>query len=306
MTQAHHIRYIQRRDIDLVKWDACISRSMNQLIYGRSFYLDHMTAGGWDALITGDYEMIMPLTWKKKWGIRYLFQPPFTQQTGIFSPSPLTAATIEAFLQTATASFSLTEIFMNFGNPHPSFTPATNLILHLHPPYEEIYARYKKDLVKNLRLAARCSFQYLTDPDLSMALDLYRRLYQDRTPHVRADAYNRFEKLCFHLREKGQIMLRGVADSRGQILATALLLKDGQRLYLLQSATTMAGRHTEANPFLLDAIIRELSGTPLTLDFEGSDIPGIAHFYRNFGTEDQPYFFFKENRLPWPLRLLKQ
>jgi hypothetical protein len=43
----------------------------------------------------------------------------------------------------------------------------------------------------------------------------------------------------------------------------------------------------------------------MILDFEGSDHPGIAHFYENFGSINQPYFFYRHNRLPWPLRLLK-
>ena len=63
MHSAHHIRYLRRQDIDDAKWDACI-----HLIYGKSYYLDHMTDGQWDALIMGDYEIIMPLTWRRKMG----------------------------------------------------------------------------------------------------------------------------------------------------------------------------------------------------------------------------------------------
>ena len=79
------IRYVPRHEIDTARWDACINRAANPLIYGFHFYLDHMAAGRWDALILGDYEAVMPLTWRRKYGIRYLYQPPYTQQTGIFS-----------------------------------------------------------------------------------------------------------------------------------------------------------------------------------------------------------------------------
>ncbi len=47
-----------------------------------------MAAGQWDALVLDDYQAVMPLTWRSKFGIRYLYQPAFTQQTGIFSASP--------------------------------------------------------------------------------------------------------------------------------------------------------------------------------------------------------------------------
>jgi hypothetical protein len=42
------------------------------------------------------------------------------------------------------------------------------------------------------------------------------------------------------------------------------------------------------------------------LDFEGSDIPGIADFYKGFGGLDEPYYFCKWNQLPWFYRIFKK
>ena len=60
----------------MIKWDNCITNAPNGLIYGYSFYLDHM-AKQWDALVLNDYEAVMPLTWNKKYGIN-LFIPAFS------------------------------------------------------------------------------------------------------------------------------------------------------------------------------------------------------------------------------------
>jgi len=70
------LSYLPYKQIDKVKWDACIRHSMNRLIYAESVYLDHM-AVNWDAIVLNDYEAVMPLPWKKKLGIRYLYQPSF-------------------------------------------------------------------------------------------------------------------------------------------------------------------------------------------------------------------------------------
>ena len=37
-----------------------------------------MTGGKWDALVLDDYAAVMPLTWRRKYGTRYLYQPAFT------------------------------------------------------------------------------------------------------------------------------------------------------------------------------------------------------------------------------------
>jgi hypothetical protein len=305
MNTGQHIRYVQRREIDIARWDACIHQAASSVIYGFHFYLDHMAAGQWDALILGDYEAVMPLPWRRKYGIRYLYQPPFTQQTGIFCPSPPDRQTIEAFLQTAQRYFRFAEIFLNHSNALNVFQPRPNFVLPLDTPYPKLATHYKKDLVRNLRLAGRSPLAYSKEPDLTLAMEGYRREYSARTPHVRPEDYARFEALCRYLQNRGQLVLRAALAPGRQIMATALLLRDTHRLYLLQSTTPAAGRHKEANHFLLDQLIREWAGSGLLLDFEGSDIPGIAHFYKNFGSIDQPYYFYRYNRLPWFVNLFK-
>src|SRR5258708_31792158 len=77
------LQYLLHNEIDKTKWDKCIDEGGNGLIYGYSFYLDRM-AREWDALVFKDYEAIMPLTWNKKMGIYYLYQPHFTASLGVF------------------------------------------------------------------------------------------------------------------------------------------------------------------------------------------------------------------------------
>ena len=302
---SHPIRYVPRHEIDTARWDACIARAANSLLYGFHFYLDHMAAHQWDALILGDYEAVMPLTWRRKYGIKYLYQPPFTQQSGIFSAQPLPSGLIEAFLQTTRKHFRFAEIFLHHANALPAFEPHTNYILSLDASYPQLAANYKKDLVRNLRLAARSPLVYSTSPDLDLTLESYRTEYGTRTPHVRSDDYARFAALCRLCRARDQLVLRAATTPGGEILSTALLLRDQNRLYLLQSTTPAAGRRHEANHYLLDQLVQEWAGSGLTLDFEGSELPGVARFYKNFGGKDQPYYFYRYNRLPWFISIFK-
>lgn len=55
-------------------------------------------AKNWDALVLNDYEAVMPLTWNKKYGICYLYQPPFTACLGI-TGKLVTTATMTDFLK---------------------------------------------------------------------------------------------------------------------------------------------------------------------------------------------------------------
>jgi len=305
MSDIHHITYLCRHEIDSHQWDQCIDASVSPLIYGHSYYLDRITENRWDALIMDDYKAVMPLTWRSKFGIRYLYQPAFTQQTGIFSLAALSPSQIEAFLHQLDLHFRFAEIYLNHSNAYAAFERRTNYVVPLNAPYEQLSGQYKKDLTRNLKLAQRSSLYYKREVDPQTALHDFRREYAKRLPAIKEDDYRRFETLCEYLRDQDRLLTRTVLDEHQQPLCSALFLRDAHRFYLIHSTTPRVGRDTAANHFLLDQFIREFAGTPTILDFEGSDHPGIAHFYSNFGGVDQPYFFYRHNRLPWPVRWLK-
>src|SRR5450631_777888 len=78
------------------------------------------------ALISGDFDAVMPLTWNKKFGFKYLYQPYFTVPLGVFSKSH-TAFDISSFLQAIPPEFKYWDIDLNENN----FVPDKNKIYKL-------------------------------------------------------------------------------------------------------------------------------------------------------------------------------
>jgi hypothetical protein len=297
-----NIQYLRRSEIDTKKWDRCIDNANNCLVYGYSFYLDHM-AKHWDALVLGDYEVVMPLVWRKKFGIYYLYQPAFTQQLGIFTGAALTEELVNYFLRTIPSHFRFAEIFLNYAHPEQALPQRTNFVLPLHTSYKQLRGQYKDVLVKNLKRASRYNLSYSDEADYRMVLAGYKELYGSRIPHVTDEDYSRFSALCSFL-FKGNMVVRAIKEDN-QLLSAALFLHHKNRLYLLASVTWPEGRSREANRFLLDRVINEFAASDTVLDFEGSDLPGVALFFNNFGGINEPYYFYRYNKLPWPISLLK-
>lgn len=300
------IEYVPYNRIDRQLWDAALQQCPNRLIYAQSIYLDTL-CGKWDALIAGYYEYIMPLPRKRKWGIKYLPDIPFLQQSGIFSTHAVTAEITTAFLQKATNHFSYGNIYWNYGNEItiPGAETLNNYVLPLTQPYEKIHAGYTSDLHYDLRQAEKHGLEYHKNTALPLIIAAYRAAYGERLAHITHDIYKRFQQLCTLFGEKEQLVTRSVSKN-GEDLSHAVLLLDEGRLYNLLSVNTPAGRKLNANHFLYDRLIHEFSGKDYTLDFEGSDIPGIAFFYKHFGAENIPYHRTHINNLPWPLKMMKK
>jgi len=295
---------IPSHNIDKQKWDACIHNSSNPLIYAYSFYLDQM-ADNWHGIIINDYKAVMPVCWRKKWGIRYAYDVPFIQQCGWFQSVPGNYAEILIKALFSFCRYGNYSFNYNCHTGMDKINPCTNYILDLSATYNSLKEHYSNDLANNLKKATREAFIY-TMEDHHVAIDIYRQIYHSRMPHVSDKDFDRFIGLCNFLYATNEVVVRKVCNSNNELLATALLLKDKNRLYNLMNSTTAAGRKTEANHFLFDNIFKEFAGSQLIFDFEGSDIPGVKSFYEKFGAVNQPYYKLHFNHLPFPLNKLKR
>ncbi len=304
-----NIRYIPYQEIDKIEWDRCIDGSSNKLIYAKAFYLDAM-AGEWDALVLNNYEAVMPLTLRKKWGINYLYQPAFTQQLGVFFSGAEGTEIVGAFLAEAASHFKFIEINLNFQNRtsqvNGSFSARNNFVLSVSKSYEELRQTYPGFTIKHLKRAAKANLKYEASTDYLSVVKLYKKLYQHRMPHITNEDFNNFSVVCKKLFEENGLVVRMVLSDTGEVMAAGIFLLDDKRIYNMASCITPQGKKLQANYFLFDELIREFSNSTLLLDFEGSDIKGIADFYNHFAPENQPYYFYKVNNLPSLLKLFKK
>ena len=78
------IKYIHREHLDEEKYNQCIDTSIQSKIYAFSWYLDTV-CDQWAVLVLNDYEAVMPVPWRKKYGFKYVHQPLWVLQLGIFS-----------------------------------------------------------------------------------------------------------------------------------------------------------------------------------------------------------------------------
>ncbi len=306
-----NIIYLTYHEIDKKKWDDCIQHAVNGLIYAESVYLDHLAAN-WHALILGDYEAVMPLTWKRKWGIQYLYQPAFIQQGGIFSRKKLSEKTTRSFIEMASLKFRFAEININYLNiinaeKGIQIKKRNNYVLELGAGYNKISSKYNVYIKQRLSRLAKFSLQYKLSDGLPAAIKLYKKLYGERMASVANKDFLQFEMLCKILNNQNRIIIRHVYNNDGkELLAVILLLKDKNRLYNIISAILPKGKKLLANYFLYNEVIKEFSDENILLDFEGSDIPGVAYFYSKFAEKNQQYTFVKFNNLPLPIKLLKK
>lgn len=301
---SEQIDIIPSHQLNKEKWDDCVDRSINNLIYAHADYLDAL-ADNWHGIVVNDYDGVMPIPWRKKLGIRYCYDVPFIQQLGYFITSDIDH----------TALFDAFYSFIKYGHYNFNYVnkaiadvagvkTAANFIIDL-VDRETLENNFTKGFKQSLKNTEGYNFRYIIASPVE-AIEMYRHLYEEDLKNLSESDYKNLVQLTKNLSGQNLCLARKIINKSGETISIVLLLKDKKRLYNIINATDSEGRKTEANYFLYAQVMDEFAGKGLLLDLEGSEIPGVKSFYKKLGAIDQPYYRMHINNLPFPVKLFKR
>jgi len=298
------IRFLQHDQIDKKQWDVCISRAVNGNFLAWYWFLDIVNPE-WCALVDDNYEKVFPLTAYAKAGIKYLRQPYFTQQLGVFYQTSLTQEELLAFLHAIPPTFKYIYIYLNASNRIASSgadSEMTNLELDLNSEYGLISRSYHTNLQRNLKKAQKHNLSISKHIKPEAVISLFKDNKGKEIKHLEEASYQLVERIASESIHRGMGEIWGAYDEFNKLIAGVLWIKSHQKAVFLFSAVSSAGKKTFAMPYLIDAFIRQNAGLPLILDFEGSNDAGLARFYSGFGARKVLYQRYISNNLPFILR----
>lgn len=283
-----------RGALDVEKYNSCIKNSIQARIYAYSWYLD-VVCDSWCALILNDYEAVMPLPTKKKFFLRYISHPFFCQQLGIFSLKELDSEMMRRFILAIPKKFVKINLQLNAHNNllngRGVFSKA-NYTLSLQDSYDSIFKSFSKGRKHAIKQTQKQTLRMVEDFELTDLVSIAKE-YHDFKEIEDAD-YMRLQKLVAVLKSKGMVKLLGVLDEQDQLAGGAIFLVDDRRVTYLFSAITPTGRTLQVSSILLNHMIKKYSEKSLLLDFEGSEIPGVASFFKSFNAIKETYPVLKK------------
>ncbi|MDR3267553.1 MAG: GNAT family N-acetyltransferase [Tannerella sp.] len=108
-----------------------------------------------------------------------------------------------------------------------------------------------------------------------------------------ADALRRLIDVC---RERGQGELWGGYDDDGHLHAVAFVAWQKSSAYYVAGGGDPEFRHSGAHSLVLREAIRFVSDRSDVFNFDGSMVPGIERFFREFGAIQTPYFTLSKGK----------
>jgi len=295
------IKYLTNSEINKDRWDDCIKNSVNGIVYANSWYLD-IVADGWSALVENDYEQVFPLISGKKWGINYLFQPVFSQQLGVFSQTLLTEEVVAKFLKAIPPHFKFAEINLNTYNKLPQgkyqSVEWVNHELDLINAYEKTFNGFSTNLKRKIKKAEKADLSILSNIKPEEIIRIFKENKGKELKTLEEVDYQKLRRLAYMGIYKGLVNNYGVYSPKNELCAGAIFLKSKHKIIFLFSGLTAEGRELNAMALLISSFIKDHSQHHITLDFEGSNDPQLARFYKSFGSITSTYPHLEINNLP--------
>lgn len=295
--------------IDKEKWDRCIEKSDNSLVFGLSWYLDRISPG-WCALVKGNYEAVLPLVCKKKYFINYIYHPYFTSRFDIFSNLAVDEDLIIRFLKAVPGRFKLIEIKLNSSDLNKvkgfEISKLKTYELNIHEPYVNLRENFSSNHKRNIDKAYSFNLRTEKTDSLENYIKLSEELLKKtKKINVKKKHFDLIFNTLNYANTKGYCDIYDVYDEENRVCGSGCFLKYSGRA-VKYTATNYSGKKKNCGYLLIDKYMKEKAGTKIILDFAGSNIEQIAYFNKGFGGREKIFDGIYTNRLPYPLRVLKK
>jgi hypothetical protein len=286
------IRFLQHSEIDPEKWNQAVRNSLYTTIFAEYELLDLLTGDDtWDALIDDNYQAVMPLPYRKKGVLKYVYTPFFLPQMGIFYRQDIRMSVYVRLLEEISKHYILADVLMNEQNAWdidelefpPHFVSYT---LPLQQPYNELYSQFHENTKRNIKAAQKQQSRVTVQEEkIADIIELFRtNKGSEEAVNFRDDDYARLQRVSDYLLGHNLLEVYGVRTANGQLAAGALFVKDGKRRWFWFSGRD--NRLSECKPMflLLDTYIHDHAESDHCLDFNGSSNPNVARLYQGFGS----------------------
>ena len=288
------VQILSRQQIDDTKWDQAVRQAANSLPYAYTWYLDSLCPL-WMALVSDDYQFFMPLPIGGKWGIKYIYQPLFCQQLGVFYQHK-DEAVIRQMLNIALRKYIFVNINLNYDNglktPHKNINPKKNLIIRLDQPHSHIVQRYHENAQRNIKKAIKVglTFEQVGSVETDTILNLYLAHTVQKDASFKEKNLTPLKRLVERLATHDCSRLFVAKTRDRNICAAVIVVETDERIIHLLPAADGQARQYGGMHFLIDSILNHYSGSQKIYDFEGSSVESIARFYEGFGAQEEPFF----------------
>ncbi len=285
---------IQRKEIDLTKWDRLVESDSKNAIYNLSCYLD-CVADNWCILINEQYSGGIAIPYKIKMGIKFCYSPFFISYLDWVGTMPNEWDECLKMLQKEFVQFHL---FIRRGFE----TEKMNLYQTIAIDQISKYSSQATRMINKFN-QTEMSLGFTEDP--SEILKIIQQVLPKKVNSLSASSFQKLGKLVHQLTTHNLFKFIEVKD-KNNIVGGLILSQFNGTIVYLKGAFYSEYKKKGAMYASMHYAIQYAQKEGCLFDFGGSQIDGVRRFNMNLGGIDQLYHTLEWDRAPLWFKLIKK
>lgn len=302
MANRYHI--INAEELGAQKWNRLTEENRIAFPYMQYEYISISAEDRWKILTDEERTFFLPLPFHRKLGFSQIYNPPFLQRSlALSTTGEMNISALVPALQYLTNTHNTISLNLDYDWTRlPSGFKKMNRRNYFHIYGQPVILNHHHQ--RNMRKAKveHYSLDWQGEPKELM------EGYYKHTLSRRKRQKKKLRKVSHGIVEWAHTMkvlrVALVKDRKGNAVAGVGLLLWKNRLINLLPFTTQEGWDGRAMYFLLLNLLKENPYEAEIFDFEGSEIPGVARFYKGFGPGKETYHGIHYRNQPWILKML--
>jgi hypothetical protein len=258
-----------------------------------------------------------------KFGVNYIVNPPFTPNNGLLFINPSQNKSnqntfdksvlelVATFFESLNLILVLTSIPTGFKDTQPfswkkfSVHPKYTYQINLLQPENVLLENLTSEKRKSLNKAEKDGLSIRKQEDLTVVRDLILKTFERQDKKTDTDLIN---KILFGFADSSN-SIAYVAYDGDKPIATSFCIYDKTTAYYILGGYDAANKHHGAGVSTMWACIMHSKSLGLSVfDFEGSMLPDVEKYFREFGGTMIPYFAMTKAPMPieFILKLFKR
>ena len=305
--------FLLHHQISRPNWDQFVESSTEGCLYARSWFLDAVMPE-WGAVVvqqSGQWEAVLPLRIREKYGIGYALQPTFCQYLGVLfkqlsgrnnhvlhKKRTLLQAIISAIpekIRLFSYNFSPEfDYFLPFVHEGFDVKPRMSLVLPLDRPLPSIVGDFSTSVLNHIKKSQQNGLVCRMGTGIDVLLQRMLRYRFIRRPEE-CEALERLGRFAL---ERNLGFLLEVVDTQENIQCSGLFLIEKEKAVFVASALDRDKRQFGSNSLLILEAIKKCKLMGIKeLDFKGSMLYGVEKFFLGFNPRQILYLNITRNKL---------
>lgn len=290
------MKFIQRKDIDLKKWDALVKSDSKNSAFSLSTYLDAVSEN-WCVLTDDNYSNGIALPFTINFGVKTCYTPIFVRLLDWCGEKKVEDQTFISLLKKEFAAGQLSSSLLLSEEPKEEFVCQfieKDQEVVLNSQAKRMLAKFKKSSM---------SFEFVTSTD-----EVFQHIYKELPKKVSSlndRSLSSLEKLVAQLQAENLLKVLVVKEEKVVVGGIFLVEFKGSLLYL-KGAFTAESKKEGAMYAIMEKAIAYSKEKGLNFDFGGSRVEGVRRFNVNLGGEDRVYYSYNWDNAPLWFKWLKK